>query len=558
MHYLTSTSYLQSAIVLLLLFISFQHMVAQDLENLGDIPIIKASGSVGFNTMFTETSDTTNQRDPFFYQFQANLNLSLLGIIDAPFSLVLNSQENTVNQPALPTQFGISPNYKAVTGHFGYRSMRFSEYSLGGLMFLGAGVEVQPDDHWLSGSVMYGRFSEALQPVEGLGLGKYQRRGYGIRLNAGDNQNFVSVVGFRAKDDPASINTEELEEDLAPEDNLIVGILFGKQFGRFSIQGEYTSSALTRDTRSEEISLTDFSYYNNLGGLFQANATTIVRSAVDLKGTLALDWANLNLQYKRIAPDYKSLGATSINDDLREISGGLSWQMLEGKLSLGSNIGVQRNNLDEQAAEGVNKIVSSFNAFWMATEKLNFSATYSNFNSNTIRTASVISDTLEFFQVTNNASFMTNYQLGSSLPQSITLNVNYQEAFDSDDNSNNGVNANISYSLAMPESKFSSAVSYNYNITTANGIEVLTAGPSLSLSQPIKDIRLSFTIASLKSVLDGADQYNILNSNFSMSYSFLERHSLALTALYTNRASKLENVASVDETRVNLNYNYRF
>lgn len=532
---------------------------AQDLGNISDIPVLKASGGVGFNTMYTNTNDTTNQRDPFFWQFQANLNLNLLGIIDAPFSLVLNSQENTVNQPALPTQFGISPNYKAVTGHFGYRTMRFSEYSLGGLMFLGAGVEVKPKDHWLSGSMMYGRFSEALQPVEGTGLGKYERRGYGIRLNAGDNQNYVSLIGFRARDDSSSVDTRRLEEDLAPEDNLIWAILAGKQLGRFSINAEYTTSAITRDTRNDDVLFNDFTYYNNLGGLFYANATTVVRSAIVLNTNLAMDWYNVKFAYRRVAPDFRSLGATSLNDDLEEISGGLGFQLFESKVSVNGDLGVQRNNLDKTAAEGIRKLVTSFNVFWMASQKLNFNASYSNFNSNTVRTATIDSDTLEFFQVSSNGSFMTTYQLSQTTPQSIVFNANYQEATDSDDNANNAFNGNVAYTVAFPESKLAGSASYNYNITSAAGMDILTLGPTMSLSKPIREkVNLAMSLSLLKSSIDQQDQNNITNINLSCRYTLKQKHSFALTYLYTDRKSQVEGVLSVTENRANINYNYRF
>lgn len=532
----------------------------QDLENLDEIPLIRTSGGVGFRAMYTETNDPTNQRDPWFWQFNANLNLNLLGVIDAPFSLVLNSQENQVNQPALPTQFGLSPTYKSISAHAGYRTMRFSDYSLGGLMFLGGGVEIKPKDHWLSGSAMYGRFSEALQPVEGLGLGQYERKGYGLKLNAGDNKNYVSLIGFRAKDLPGTLNTEMLSEDVAPQDNLIWSVLAGKQWGRLNLRTEYTSSALTRDTRESDLILNDFSYYNNLGGFFEANATTIVRSAFTFDANYAMDKYNLQFGYTRVAPDFASLGATSINDDLEEISGGIGWQMLNNTLNVNANVGVQRNNLDEKAAEGVRKLISAVNIFWMASERLNFNGTYSNFNSNTIRTATIDSDTLEFFQVTTNGSLTTTYSIGNAaLPQTLILNANYQEATDSDNNDNDALNANLAYTITFPDPRLSGTISYNYNLTVSNMMEIATVGPSLSIVKGFKGgLTTSITGSSLTSNIDGEETSGLTNINFSARYSLKSKHSFGFTYLYIERASQMDGVASTNESRANFNYNFRF
>lgn len=545
-------------VILTMLYFSLKSK-AQDIESFKDAKLLKASGGVALNTMYTQSTDTTNKRDPFFWQFQANLNLNILGIIDAPFSLVLNSQKSTVNQPALPTQFGISPKYKAVTAHLGYRSLRFSDYTLGGLMFLGIGVEVAPENHWLSGAVMYGRFSQALQPVLGVGLGKFERRGYGLKLRAGDDKKHITLVGFRAKDDPTSISDPSLlSEDLPPQENVVWAVMGSRQFGKLTVDAEYTTSAITRDSRNQDVVLNDFSYYNNLGRLFTPNATTSIRSAFVLKNTLALSNYNLNFMYKRVAPDFASLGATSLNDDLEEISGGVSFQLLDGNISIDTNAGVQRNNLDQKSAEGLRKLISSFNIFWLATDRLNFNANYSNFNSNTVRTANILSDTLEFFQVTNNAALTTTYQITSNNPQSIVLNANYQEAFDSENNANDGVNANLAYSISIPASKISGSLSYNYNVLASNGMVVVTTGPTLSVAKPIKDFNLSLALSSLSSQVDNTPQNAITNVNFATRYTWKKKHGFAMTYMMLNRASKIENIASVAENRVNFNYSYRF
>ena len=456
------------------LLLSLYHLsFAQDLETFGKGPWVKASGGVSWTTQFTNTNDDQNQRDPLFWLLQGNINFNLLGIIDAPFSFSFNNQESTASQPALPTQFGLSPNYKIYTAHLGWRSMNLSKYTLGGQTFLGVGAEVKPKDHWLSAAAMYGRLQQPIQPIIGQDPGVYRRMGYAVKLTAG-KKDFVSLVAFRAKDDESSITLDSNADDVAPQENLVWSLLWKKQFGKkIRFEGEFAQSASTLDTRNTETTLNNFSYFNNVGDVFTPNATTQFKTAYELKLSYNPKIAKFQFGYKRVAPDYQTLGTQSINNDIEEYKLGVSWQMFQKKVTIATNGGIQQNNLDNSLNVGVMKAVGSININWMATQKLTFSASYSTFNSQALGRRSFLLvpvnlqvDSLDFFQVSKNASLTTNYRFGTTdKSQSLTLTANTQDATDSEGNDNNSLNGNLAYTITFAPIKLSISASYNYNNT---------------------------------------------------------------------------------------------
>jgi len=141
-------------------FFSLINLSAQDLEQVVKAKPVKVSGGLNANTTFYATDATNPQRDPFMWIINGNINLNLYGVVNAPFSFMLSKENKTFNQPSYK-QFGISPKYKAVTVHLGYRAMNFSQYSMSGIQFLCGGIEYSPKNKPFAIKGFYGRFAQA-------------------------------------------------------------------------------------------------------------------------------------------------------------------------------------------------------------------------------------------------------------------------------------------------------------------------------------------------------------------------------------------------------------
>jgi len=265
-------------IYVLFLFYSVS-VEAQDLSKIDKKNPVKISGGIQATQTFYHADGIANRRSPYFWMLNANLNINVLGVLSVPLSATLSQQQKSYTQPF--NQFGISPRYKSVTAHLGYRSMQFSEYTLGGNIFLGGGLEVTPSNSWLKVSAMYGRFAKAVSVAETQGFSSgqpaFERLGYGGKITIGKKINSsADLILFRGKDQYASIPSAISDSfGLKPAENLVVGIVTRQSIAEnivFDI--EYTMSAYTEDTRMDQEDIGTFRIMNNVGSLFTTNAST--------------------------------------------------------------------------------------------------------------------------------------------------------------------------------------------------------------------------------------------------------------------------------------------
>src|SRR5690554_2394806 len=143
---------MNKSISLLLLMVFCASLSAQDLSGLGKrddttsiIEYVRenssVSGSFGTSHTVYSTWGQSYRREPYNYSFSANFNIKTMEV-DLPFSFYFTNQNRDFRQPF--NRFGVSPKYRWLTTHFGYRSLNWSDYSLAGHTFLGAGVELNP------------------------------------------------------------------------------------------------------------------------------------------------------------------------------------------------------------------------------------------------------------------------------------------------------------------------------------------------------------------------------------------------------------------------------
>ena len=174
---------------------------AQDLSNIDKKNPVKVTGGISATQTFYYAQGIQNRRDPYYWMLNANLNVDILGL-NIPFSATQSEQNRSYTQPF--NTYGISPRYKSVTAHMGYRSLPFSNYTLGGNMFLGAGVEIAPSASLIKFSVLYGRFTKAVavQETEGAisGTPAFERMGYGGKVSIGKINHSIDLILFHGKD----------------------------------------------------------------------------------------------------------------------------------------------------------------------------------------------------------------------------------------------------------------------------------------------------------------------------------------------------------------------
>ncbi|HRN71966.1 MAG TPA: hypothetical protein PLM81_02480 [Ginsengibacter sp.] len=123
--------------IITVLALNIYGLQAQDLANLKDQKPFHLSGSIGAGTDYYSSNEPYMTRDPFSWNLNGNLTASIYGF-SIPLSFVVNQYSTSYTTPF--TQFGMSPTYKWLTVHLGYRSMSLNPFVFDGQSFVGGGI----------------------------------------------------------------------------------------------------------------------------------------------------------------------------------------------------------------------------------------------------------------------------------------------------------------------------------------------------------------------------------------------------------------------------------
>ena len=541
-------------------------LIAQDLETIKDQKVLEYSGGISATTTAYNAWGIPDRRDPFFWQLQANLNFTILGIIQAPFSMTVSQQNKNFSQPQPFNRFGLSPRYKGLTVHLGYRTMNFSSYTLAGNMFLGIGAEYVPENSPLRASVVYGRFTKPVtkfaQEGVSFALPAFRRMGYGGKIGYEKNNQQIHLIFFTANDQVSSVPQYDTL-GITPEENVVIGIESSfRIFERVTWSTEYAYSMYSTNAASQEIVIDEYSFVNNLGGLFKPTLSSRYTNAFSTAISYQAQAFSVNGKYRRVDPEYVTLGSSFLNNDLEDISAGLSVPILQQTVTLAGNAGMQRNNLDDQLTAQQTRFIFSASASWVAGEALQVMANYGNYNSSTSQVqlqTNILEDSLEYFQVTHNGSMNVNYALGKGdQPLQISWLGSVQDATDSEDNASTFISNTLSFQKPIGEWSISLAGTANQNKTAQ--FESLTAGPLATLSRSFEKgkYRISFTSGRLLTYTDKELDSSITNFRLNTSMRAGEKHNISLSGFYTSKKVQTESEQpDVQELRASVTYNFR-
>lgn len=155
-------------------------VLAQQLDQMGVKKGVKVSGGLGLNQSLYVADGVENRFNPYNYMVSGNVAFNMFGI-NVPLSFSYSNRNFSYSQPF--NIIGLSPSYKSVTLHGGYRTMSFSPYTLAGHNFLGGGADWSQKGFKVS--AMGGRLLKAIEydSANSYSLPTYDRWGTGIMLS---------------------------------------------------------------------------------------------------------------------------------------------------------------------------------------------------------------------------------------------------------------------------------------------------------------------------------------------------------------------------------------
>lgn len=547
---------------------------AQNLENIGKGKPFGLSGGINANNVFYHAAGMQNRRDPFNYFVSGNLNISLYDW-SVPLSFSYSNQQSTFQQPF--NQYGLSPTYKWVTLHAGYRSMSFSNYTMNGHLFLGGGFDINPKPK-LKISAFYGRLRKAVEEdtLQVRNLPSYCRMGGGIKVSIGDDKKHTDVIVFKAKDALTSLSEAPVKSETNPEENLVLSLSSGiTLMSRLTWKGEVASSAITTDTRAEIVQAGNI--FGGLGVAFTPRVSSSYYQAYKTSIQYSFTNAGVGFAYERIDPGYRTLGAYYFNNNLETFALTNTAILLQKKVRINGQIGVQRNNLDDKELNSMNRLTGSLNVNYMPTPRLTTNVSYSDFKT-VINIKSQFDylnrvspyerlDTLNYKQIARNINGSINYVLNESKErrQNVSFNFSHQQTADQQGGvrQNTGArffNINSAYTLALTEHNLSFSLVGNANITESPNVKNRIYGPTTSLRKTFfkKKLSTSASCSYNRSNLNQQLAGRVTNVRLTGSYRLFEKHNFDFNVTQVNRYSPGKEIQKVNETTVQFGYSYNF
>lgn len=517
-----------------------------DLAKLVDIPKAKPfdfNGTLSTNGIYYHGDN--QYRNPFSYFIHGSASVTIYQQITLPFSFSFSNQGHNYSYPTLPNRFSLNPTYKGYTLHIGEMNSSLSGYTMSGVPIMGIGFEAKElvPSIPLRLNIFFGRMQKAMEYdiAHPEILPAYKRLGYGGKIAFEKERYQVGLIIFGAKDGVNSLQQKPDSMFIYPQSNLVIGIEGGVEIVKnLKVRAEYAVTAVGMDIR-------DHNEHSGKGNLLQyiykPKGTTIYKNAVKGAINYTFSHTTMGVNYERIDPEYKTLGIYYANQDIERVAFDVSQSVWKEKIALVGSFGYEHNNLNHSSEENMSRFSYSLATNMKFGEIVTINASYSNFTSianvrspfEDINHTSPIPliDTINFRQLSQNASITFNIQAQKSenCNQTVNVNLSFQDAYDKNDGKQSSAtssqyyNATAGYALSFPKQKLNFNIAY---ITTINkdrqGMQLMM-GPTLSANATfLKLLTTSLVIGYNMALVKSIRENDVINIRFNFAYRLFKRH----------------------------------
>jgi len=550
----------------------------QDIEGLKHAKPVKFSGGIDARGIFAQTSDSVKRYPPSSFLMSGNVNVNIYGV-DLPFSFSFANKNRQFAQPF--NQFGLSPKYKWVTLHGGYRNITYSPFTLAGHTMLGGGIDLRPGNFRFG--FMYGRLSKAtvvdtltrsLTPVS------YTRKGMAARIGYGSDKSFIEFSVLKARDDSNSLKVnkaiydESLLPNAFPGENLVTGVSNRLTIAKKIVfESDAAVSLYTRDiTSGLHIDSVDANpIVKSLRDIINVNGTSDLSTAISASLAYKEKNVQLKLQYRRIDPNFKSMGAYFLNTDVENYTFAPSVRLMKNRLRLSGSIGWQNDNLLKLKSATSNRVIGSLIAGLDITNRLGVDVNFSNYSINQQANTTLFHDTLKITQTTYNFSVTPRYILATSTLTHVGIfSFNYMNLNDFNTSYTmdqmartlNNLNLLASYQLKINKAGTGAGISLNWTELKSDLISDKNYGITLNGDQPFLKNKLvvKTSVSLLQSVRD-EDKSRLLNANLQGRWQFIPKHFMVVQGYLINNSPDDANSVKqrqYTETRTEIGYMFNF
>lgn len=543
---------------------------AQDFSTLKKEDLFDVSGSIGTNLSFSDYGGGRGLQSPWAYTVSSALNFKVAGI-SIPLSFAYANGDKSFTHPFV--RFGLSPKYKNIRTHLGYRSMNLSPSIFSGKTFLGAGAEMNFGLFRFSG--FYGAIEGSRVYDEEGYSSKFDRTAYGVKVGVGNGKYFLDIVAFKSKDDandskftintgakgavlntsfkPLSNEHKKYERKSYPINN---SVAFNQylhksrlsKYGNFYAADDESGKTPSTIVKTKGVypednivvganagftlfntvtvrSLFSFSgYTSNVNGkeienvdlgmvssFLEARANSRTGYASNTSVSAQFSHFGLSINHRMVSSDYKTLGIENMATNFTSSSLNANSTLLQGKINLSGFYSIYANNFNNEQLYTSKRNSYGMNISTTITDRLSVSANYNGLRSYQDDGTKVVEDATKLDMSTHSINISPNYSInGDKLGHSISLNMDYSTTINNNDKTE--------YVQDSKNMLFSTSYSLNWI--------------PLQLST---GVNYSFTKSWISKTSDGGHSIGIFGNK-----SFLEKKNLSVNASINYGATAYE------------------
>jgi len=438
--------------------------------------------------------------------------------------------------------------------------MTLSQYTLAGHQFLGAGIELNPGKFRFA--AMSGQFNRAAEEDTaeiGVQEPAYQRTGFAGKIGFGSDENFVDLVALKAEDDPASLKNQPVGTETLPGENLVLGAVARiTPASGLSFDVDLGISDYTRDVRADTIEIA--SEINGLGGVIQPRTSTAIYSAMTFAASYSFSGGGVRASYSRVDPDYRSMGAYYMSNDLESFTIAPTFSAFESKLNVSASIGWSHDNVQGKKNATTTRLSPSIDLNWSPSSEFGIYAQFSSLMTTQAAGNLPLSDTTQMDQQTPSFMLSPRYSTGdSTTSHSVSLTLLHSQLGDANRFTETfteytTTGADAAYTIAFPSNGLSLTASIGTNRLENIGGEFYTSGASLGGS---KEVGTTLTISG-SAALAFQPGGSAINATAGTNWRPAEGHTLGLNIAIGNAPSTAATTNSFTEYTGTINYAYSF
>lgn len=555
-------------------FLIISTAAAQNIERFKELKDLKKqkpfeiSGGVGMGFSSYFSNDPVNRRTAPLNWFVSGAPVVKIYGISLPFTLIYSETGRSLTHPFVYNFYGVSPYYKWAKTHFGFRSMQFSEYTMNGMMFNGAGIELEPK------KIRFAAFWGVLNPAvaedtaegrQGVFVPAYQRRAYGTKIGVGGKDNYVDLIVFKGRDISNSLKNLPENELIRPGDNLSTGLKTRFKFLKnWFAELDGGVSLYTRNVLFD--SLRDVEALQKYKALLMVNSTTRAYYAGHiLTGCQYNNWG-VNFRIREVSRDFATMGIYFIQNDIREFTANPNVRLLKGKMSLGSSLGWYTDNISRKRDGTTIRKIMNFSSSYSPGKNWVFSAGYLNFG--TSRSAGLIqqNDSITFSLINQAINGNVSYTRSNGrYTQFVSAFGNFQQADDRNQFTGSFSNSTtssmaVNYNFTHTALKLTMGTGLHLTAFEVAGISNNIRGSSVNVSRPwMKDKLKTALSASFSERFSNEEkQGNIFSASLNTSLDIKKKHQFSLLANLLNNNTGILSNNLLSEQRISMRYNFIF